>query len=237
MNMKLALFTVLLAAAGVQTARADALFVTVSSFYVQGTNSPDAFMNTVDFGNGTTLLDSSVSLTMSIVPASGGAEWLVFNYSTVGGGALSQPNSLWSLNEIGLDAAKPLNFIGAYVQFNNNGTSLAPSYSFFGGYTVGSSPVPSETGTGLVNTSFVTPISAGPAGPIGARGSFLDPWGDLNLAGIDNTKVNGYEEALEFAPQVAAVPEPSTWAMMLLGFVSIGFMAYHRKSKPALMAA
>jgi hypothetical protein len=34
-----------------------------------------------------------------------------------------------------------------------------------------------------------------------------------------------------------AVPEPTTWAMMLLGFAGIGFMAYRRKSKPALMAA
>ena len=36
---------------------------------------------------------------------------------------------------------------------------------------------------------------------------------------------------------VAAVPELSTWAMMLLGFAGIGFMVYRRKSKPALMAA
>jgi hypothetical protein len=28
---------------------------------------------------------------------------------------------------------------------------------------------------------------------------------------------------------IAAVPEPSTWAMMILGFCGIGFMAYHRK--------
>jgi len=35
----------------------------------------------------------------------------------------------------------------------------------------------------------------------------------------------------------SAVPEPSTWAMMLLGFVGLGFMAYRRKAKPALMAA
>ena len=35
-------------------------------------------------------------------------------------------------------------------------------------------------------------------------------------------------------PQItAAVPEPSTWAMMILGFASVGFMAYQRKSKPA----
>jgi hypothetical protein len=33
------------------------------------------------------------------------------------------------------------------------------------------------------------------------------------------------------------VPEPATWAMMLLGFAGIGFMAYRRRSKPALMAA
>jgi hypothetical protein len=38
-------------------------------------------------------------------------------------------------------------------------------------------------------------------------------------------------------PVVAAVPEPSTWAMMIVGFAGLGFMAYRRKSKPALMAA
>jgi len=39
---------------------------------------------------------------------------------------------------------------------------------------------------------------------------------------------------VSFAP---AVPEPSTWAMMLLGFAGIRFMTYRRKSKLALMAA
>jgi hypothetical protein len=33
-----------------------------------------------------------------------------------------------------------------------------------------------------------------------------------------------------------AVPEPSTWAMMILGFAGVGFMGFRRKSKPALMA-
>jgi hypothetical protein len=35
----------------------------------------------------------------------------------------------------------------------------------------------------------------------------------------------------------SAVPEPSTWALMILGFAGVGFMAYRRRSKPALMAA
>ena len=32
---------------------------------------------------------------------------------------------------------------------------------------------------------------------------------------------------------VAAIPEPSTWAMMLLGFAGIGFIVHRRKSKSA----
>lgn len=30
---------------------------------------------------------------------------------------------------------------------------------------------------------------------------------------------------------IAAVPEPSTWAMMILGFAGIGFVAYRRKAR------
>lgn len=37
-------------------------------------------------------------------------------------------------------------------------------------------------------------------------------------------------------PIAAAVPESSTWAMMILGFFSMGFLARRRKLKPALMA-
>jgi PEP-CTERM motif len=36
---------------------------------------------------------------------------------------------------------------------------------------------------------------------------------------------------------LTAVPEPSTWAMMILGFAGVSFMAYRRKAKPALMVA
>jgi hypothetical protein len=35
----------------------------------------------------------------------------------------------------------------------------------------------------------------------------------------------------------SAVPEPSTWAMMILGFCGVGFMAYRRKNQMALNAA
>jgi hypothetical protein len=53
----------------------------------------------------------------------------------------------------------------------------------------------------------------------------------------DNPENNVSRLALTADFAVAAVPEPATWAMMMLGFAGIGFMSYRRKSKPALMAA
>ena len=36
---------------------------------------------------------------------------------------------------------------------------------------------------------------------------------------------------------VTAVPEASTWAMMIVGFCGLGFLTYRRRSKPTMMAA
>jgi hypothetical protein len=48
---------------------------------------------------------------------------------------------------------------------------------------------------------------------------------------------NFYYDSTGFNATISSVPEPSTWAMMILGFAGVGFMGYRRKSKPALMAA
>ena len=40
--------------------------------------------------------------------------------------------------------------------------------------------------------------------------------------------------AVTTAPAVAAVPEPSTWAMMLIGFAALGYMTLRRKLAPAI---
>jgi hypothetical protein len=41
--------------------------------------------------------------------------------------------------------------------------------------------------------------------------------------GVDNASIN-----------LGAVPEPSTWAMMILGFAGIGFMVYRRSRKSTM---
>jgi Domain of unknown function (DUF4082)/PEP-CTERM motif len=81
-----------------------------------------------------------------------------------------------------------------------------------------------NTGGGLV--SFVQAVwtSSSTAAP-----------GTVPTTTFGPTAPNFFSSAnMEFT---AAVPEPSTWAMMILGFAGIGFMAYRRKSRPALMAA
>jgi hypothetical protein len=55
-----------------------------------------------------------------------------------------------------------------------------------------------------------------------------------SAAGYDST---GIANALILTGISSAVPEPSTWAMLLIGFAGIGFMVHRRKAKPALMAA
>ena len=82
------------------------------------------------------------------------------------------------------------------------------------------------------------PINPGPNNTPG--GLWALTFGNGGNGGDPNTLyfadgING--EANGLFGSISAVPEPSTWAMMILGFAGVGFMAYRRKSKPALMAA
>ena len=55
---------------------------------------------------------------------------------------------------------------------------------------------------------------------------------------IASVTFSSTQKAFEFDNvSIAAVPEPSTWAMMILGFLGVGFLAYRRKSSSALPLA
>jgi hypothetical protein len=60
----------------------------------------------------------------------------------------------------------------------------------------------------------------------------------FNNASIEyfQNDVGGFHANLTAISVASSVPEPSTWAMMILGFAGIGFMAYRRKARTALMA-
>jgi hypothetical protein len=65
-----------------------------------------------------------------------------------------------------------------------------------------------------------------------------------NQISLMTTATFSYTDALDHVTSTgtvtavaAAVPEPSTWAMMILGFCGVGFMAYRRKNQLALTGA
>ena len=100
--------------------------------------------------------------------------------------------------------------------------------------SLGAGPVPTSafrsSGTGdLITFSFATPAATTGDFVVYTNATgYVDPMASIDLlsGGILTLDV--------LAP---AVPEPSTWAMLLLGFAGLGFMAYRRKPKPTLPAS
>lgn len=99
----------------------------------------------------------------------------------------------------------------------------------------------------VIGSAFIGPVSNADRGnatslllretsgfiPVGTR-SILFTYTATRLEGNND---DGYADNLSFVangPGVGAVPEPATWAMMVLGFCGIGGMAYRKKRKPAL---
>ncbi|MGB8606808.1 MAG: PEPxxWA-CTERM sorting domain-containing protein [Bradyrhizobium sp.] len=63
--------------------------------------------------------------------------------------------------------------------------------------------------------------------------NFTNPGGAPVPFVLDYVSANGAPSVLV----VTAVPEPSTWALMILGFAGVGFMAYRRKNHGSLRLA
>lgn len=142
----------------------------------------------------------------------------------------------------------PFAFISLGFNFSNAnpfGPNETLSYSVF---------APNNTligsGTASAGNSIYTSglfaaltLSVFPSSPLNSTtfyATVTDTSGSFDLIGGQADLYNFAGGASEFGAVgtvVAAVPEPSTWAMLILGFAGVGFMAYRRKSKPALMAA
>jgi hypothetical protein len=97
----------------------------------------------------------------------------------------------------------------------------------------------------LGNDNLIFPTATSPAGtPLVdgqgfafklANGQDVQVFGDDLPAGIFEIEGTDSNGAAEFT-LTAAVPEPSTWAMMILGFCGLGFMAYRRKQNGAALS-
>lgn len=105
----------------------------------------------------------------------------------------------------------------AAIQYNNghfNGFNVNDDFSFAGG-------------------NYVLQISGG----ILAVRLASDPLGQSFVNGYINIGDSGVTGQTPYVPQVAAVPEPSTWAMMILGFCGVGFVTYRRRKQAVALAS
>jgi hypothetical protein len=133
------------------------------------------------------------------------------------------PNFFGQLKESAPTAFNAFNSLSAAAQINNQSpgfeNSVEASINFL-----------------TISPSIDVPLSYFQANDTATGGYALQGQMSLGSTPLDTTFFVAFNGVV-IEPQTPAVPEPSTWAMMILGFCGLGFMAYRRKLKPALMAA
>jgi hypothetical protein len=111
---------------------------------------------------------------------------------------------------------------------------------FIGSFTVPDSSTPSGNYVS-VNPYYTGSFSGEPfvtfyTTEFSAGFSLGEQPGDIGINLIDQFPTAGTLDGGQMFT-VSDVPEPSTWAMLILGFAGIGFMAYRRKRNSVLAAA
>lgn len=94
----------------------------------------------------------------------------------------------------------------------------------------GSTTTASRNGSGSVVRADFGSNGLEAAGQTSATYIFRTNATNFNLGGTFTTQDGSVAQRSNFAPTAGAVPEPATWAMMLLGMGAVGF-AMRRKSK------
>jgi hypothetical protein len=96
--------------------------------------------------------------------------------------------------------------------------------------------VGNQLGASLSNFSFYVGIANNAPGITLAN--LQNNTDGFDFTGVVNWTSNGVNHGnVDVVGSVGSVPEPSTWAMMIVGFAGFGLFAYRRKSKPALRLA
>jgi PEP-CTERM motif len=118
------------------------------------------------------------------------------------------------------------------IEGSNNGTTWTPLFDATS-VVGGSEPFTLGTFTGIAPTTVNNVLTPG-AGPNGSVGYIADfnfgtPYQFYAFGASTVAFAQGNSDQ-EFSAIAGAVPEPSTWAMMILGFAGISFMGYRRRN-------
>jgi hypothetical protein len=114
-------------------------------------------------------------------------------------------------------------------QISNGTTSQYASSVEFGRGTITTSPIISmQASVPSIFDSILDSFSLSSNQPIGSGGISFDYANTFLGGGRGSLTLSPY--SIEVSDQVTAVPDPSTWAMLLIGFAGIGFAAYRKRS-------
>jgi Protein of unknown function (DUF642)/PEP-CTERM motif len=225
MRLRSAVLAIALSAAAVSAASATSL-VTNGGFESPVVGQPGSFINETGTGvTGWTVTTNNVDVVSgggSNPAAFEGSQYLdLVGFGSTGGIAQTFSTTVGQAyvlsfeytNNPGDPAAANVT-IGSSV---NDGSLLSNNVS----HSVSTQAIPNWT---LFSGVFVANASTETL-------SFLETTGEDNSGVfLDDVVIN--------TTTVGAVPEPSTWAMMILGFCGVGFMSYRRKqSGPSLRLA
>jgi hypothetical protein len=198
--------------------------------------SPAARSDAVDVFSITKLSseDSSISVSLAAIPA---ANIDAFSFS----GVLHSPGiDSWSFSSPAVpylfsQSLDGTSVVMPYIAWHEAGNPNL--YNLFNIHTDGSQVTSfgiwsDLTAQGLIDHGFGGCRLGGAAAacPILNAGESID----LKITRLGSTFVSAPDLRVSFtdlSDVASAVPEPSTWAMMILGFAGIGFMAYRRRNQ------
>jgi hypothetical protein len=152
------------------------------------------------------------------------------NLAPGGANAPNPPSALIGLNAVDLDGSTGFGFVPAGT-LQSNDTLAAGTYqvSFYLAGNLRTSPT--QTTDVLIGNDLIAAI-----GPVANNQqyqfySFIFSTAGGQQLSISDTGPADQQGDLLALVNVAAVPEVSTWAMMIFGFLGVGFLAYRRRSK------
>jgi len=149
------------------------------------------------------------------------------NVLSPGGATMPGGSTLAERDSLQLDFASPVNAFGLDILFESLDCCSFMSYTIYGaGNVVLSSGGVNASGPGTASGPWFFGFISDNAATNATRIVFTETDGDS----VNPDANVGYDTLRFVAQAVGAVPEPSSWAMMLLGFGFIGAVLRSRRS-------
>jgi hypothetical protein len=162
---------------------------------------------------------------------------------TVGGWTFTEGTSPVEVNIGGSGSgAQPFGTTGNYLSVLGGGTenvafSKTSSFSFFwGSVDAYNTIVVDTTGGNTIFTGADLPGVLDTGCQTSTDCNRYVTFTDITGSNITGFSMSSSSNSFEIT-NISAVPEPTTWAMMILGFVGVGFLAYRRKNNHSFRLA